>query len=110
MTSDRARTGGARTGKPKRISFCLGVMCKQVGRGLLTSVIAFFFPFKPIVLPAFLAAIPVVVGLAGDPANAVFAAAPVADGADVGEDDADEADDPGDERVDRPIDSCSIST
>ena len=74
-----------------------------VKRGPLTSVIAFFFPFNPIVLPAFLAAIPPAgVGLAVDPADAVA----VADDAD---EDEDEGDEPGRGRVERPIDSCSIS-
>ena len=76
---------------------------RKVGAGRLTSVIAFFLPFNPIVLPAFLAAIPpVVVFDVDDPA-----AAPTAE---VGEADEDEDDTPACFRVERPIDSCSIST
>ena len=78
---------------------------RKVGAGRLTSVIAFFLPFNPIVLPAFLAAVPpVVVFDVDDPA-----AAPTAE---VGEADEEEEEDdpPGCFRVERPIDSCSIST
>ena len=73
---------------------------RKVGAGRLTSVIAFFLPFNPIVLPAFLAAVPpVVVFDDEDPAAA-----------EVGEADEDEDDTPACFRVERPIDSCSIST